>query len=129
MREPMNATAKVRDFPIGSLESRAAARSLLRQRRSKQERLQFFHNVRGPWYGDGPEPPDVPKANPWFEGDDGRLVRLVYIPHVWIERGESIPNCPECGTLYRKATEYPDFPLVGYRADCLEKHIPDFSDS
>jgi hypothetical protein len=123
----MNGAVKVGDFLIGSLESRAAARVLLGQRRSKLTRVQFFHSVRGPWLGEGPEPPDVPKANPWMEGDDGKLIRIVYVPHVWVAREEAVPRCPECRTPYRKTTDFPNHPLVGYRADCVEKHIPDFS--
>jgi hypothetical protein len=121
----MNPIAKVGDFPIGSLESRAAARILLGQRWSKRERVQFFHSIRGPWRGEGPEPPDVPRANPWIESDDGKLFRVVYVPHVWTAREEATPTCPVCRTPYRKATEYPNYPLVGYRAECVEKHIPD----
>ena len=92
----MNGPLKVGDFPVGTLESRAVARVVLGQRRSKLTRLQFFHSIRGPWRGDGPEPPDVPKANPWIEGDDGKLFRVVYVPHVWVAREEAVPSCPEC---------------------------------
>lgn len=123
----MNAPFKIGDFQVGTPVSRAAARVLLGQKRSKLKRLQFFHSIRGPWRGEGPEPPDVPKANPWFEGDDGNLVRLVYVPHVWVSREEAVPICPECQTPYLKATDYPHYPLVGYRAKCIEKHIPDSS--
>jgi hypothetical protein len=122
----MNTSANVGNFPVGSVESRAAARALLRQKRSKLTRLQFFHSVRGPWRGEGPEPTDVPKANPWVESD-GKLIRVVYVPHVWVAREDGVPSCPECRTPYRNDTEYPDYPLVGYQANCLEKHIPDFS--
>ncbi|HXR17450.1 MAG TPA: hypothetical protein VN777_14750 [Terriglobales bacterium] len=125
----MNGPLKVGDFPVGTLESRAVARVVLGQRRSKLTRLQFFHSIRGPWRGDGPEPPDVPKANPWIEGDDGKLFRVVYVPHVWVAREEAVPSCPECRTPYRKATDYPNYPFVGYRADCVDKHIQVFSTS
>jgi hypothetical protein len=122
----MNGPPKVWGFPVGSLESRAAARTLLRQKRSQMKRMQFFHSVRGPWRGEGPEPPDVPRANPWTESGDGNLVRVVYVPHVWIGREEANPICPGCSTPYRKDDDYPNYPFVGYRADCVEKHIPDF---
>lgn len=124
----MSATAKVGKLPIGSLQSRAAARTLLDQRRTKLTRFQFFHGVRGPWRGEGAEPPDVPRANRWVECDR-KLIRIVYVPHVWVARKEAVPMCPECRTPYRKTTDYPSYPLVGYRADCFEKHIPDFSTS
>jgi hypothetical protein len=39
------------------------------------------------------------------------------VPHVWIARGEAAPICPGCGTPYRKATDYPNYPLVAYRAE------------
>jgi hypothetical protein len=123
----MNGPLKIGDFQVGSLGSRAEARVLLDQRRSKLTRLQFFHSIRGPWHGEGPEPPDVPRANPWMKGDDGKLFRVVYIPHVWVAREEVAPSCPACRTPYQKATDYPNYPLVGYRANCMENHIPDFS--
>src|SRR5271169_1343198 len=122
----MNGPPKIDDFQLGTLGSRAAARVLLGQRRSKLTRLQFFHSIRGPWRGEGPEPPDVPRANPWVEGD-GKLIRVVYIPHVWVAREKAAPICSECRMRYRKVTDYPNYPFVGYRADCIEKHIPDFS--
>ena len=125
----MNGPLRIGDYQVGTLASRAAARVLLSQRRSKLTRVQFFHSVRGPWRGGGPEPPDSPRANPWFEGDDGKLIRIVYIPHVWVAREEAVPSCPECRTPYRKTTDYPHYPLLGYRANCIEKHIPDFSEA
>ena len=115
------------NFDLGSPESRAAARSIVRQRRSQQTRIQFFLSVRGPWRGDGPRPVDIPRAQPWIECPDGKLFRVVYVPHVWVARGESSPTCPECGTPYRKTREYPNYPLVGYCANCVERHIPDIS--
>jgi hypothetical protein len=115
------------DFPVGSLESRAAARILLGQRRKKLKRLQFSHSIKGPWRGEGPEPPDLPRVIcPWTEHSDGKLVRVLYIPHVWVAHGEAPPICPGCGKPYRKKTDYPNYPLVGYGADCVDKHIPDF---
>jgi hypothetical protein len=122
----MNGPLKIGDFQVGTLVSRAAARVLLDQRRSKLTRLQFVHSIRGPWLGEGPEPPDLPRANPWVEGDDDTLFRVVYVPHIWVAREEAAPICPGCRTPYRKATDYPNYPLVGYRADCVEKHIPEF---
>ena len=124
----MNGPFRIGDYQVGTLASRAAARVLLSQRRSKLTRVQFFYSVRGPWRGEGPEPPDVPRANPWAESD-GKLIRIVYVPHVWVARDTAAPICPDCGKPYRKATEYPNYPFVGYRADCVEKHIPDFSAS
>jgi hypothetical protein len=59
---------------------------------------------------------------PGIEGNDGKLFRVVY---VWVAREEAVPNCPECRTPYRKATDCPNYPLLGYTADCVEKHIPD----
>jgi hypothetical protein len=118
---------KLGDLPIGSLESRAVARLLLAQRQRNQTRLQFSHSIRGPWRGKGPEPPDLPRAGPWTESADGKLVRVGYIPHVWIGREETAPICPGCSTPYRKDTDYPGYPLVGYGAVCMDKHIPDFS--
>jgi hypothetical protein len=119
--------SKIGALPIGSLESRAAARILLGQRRKKQKRVQFAHSIRGPWRGEGPERPDLPRAYPWTESADGTLVRVLYIPHSWVARNEAAPICLGCGTPYRKDADYPNYPFVGYRADCMDKHIPDFS--
>jgi len=118
---------KPANFPVGSPESRAAARSLLRQKQSKLVRLQFLHSVPRPWYGKGPAPPDVPRAYSWWEGKDGRMMRLVYIPHVWVTRDKPCPVCPGCGKPYQKAADCPNFHLVSYGADCADTHIPDFS--
>lgn len=118
---------KLGDFPIGSLESRAAARVLLVQKRNKQERVQVVLSFRGPRRGEGTQRPDIPAAEPWTVCPDGKLFRVVYIPHVWIAREETPPTCSECRTPYRKAQEYPDHSLISYRADCVERHIPDFS--
>ncbi len=82
---------KPANFPIGSSESRAAARSLLKEKQSKLVRRQFFHSIRGPWRDEGPEPPDVPRALPWSKSGDGKLIRMVYIPHVWVTRDKPWP--------------------------------------
>ena len=123
----MSGASKLAEFPVASLKSRAAARILLKQKQSKQERVQFLHRVRGPWRDEGTAPVDVPRANPWVECSDGKLFRMIYRPHIWIGRGEAAPVCPGCGTPYRKGTDYPNYPFVGYGADCMDKHIPDFS--
>jgi len=62
------------DFPIGSLESRAAARALLEG--NTRQRLEFIHYV--------PIRPiqdmTKPHATPWVVTQDGELFRLVYVP-------------------------------------------------
>jgi len=118
---------RLEDYSIGSPESRAAARALVQYRRSKQKRVQIVHGVRGPWRGEGDEPPDLPKASPWRENVDGTLFRMVYVPHVWIGPKEAIPVCPGCSRPYRKQSEYPNYPWIGYQANCVNEHVPDFS--
>jgi hypothetical protein len=59
----------------------------------------------------------------WTERPDGFLYRLVHAPRVWLKLGEAIPSCADCGTPFRKTKEYPG--MVGYAADCVDKHDPD----
>ena len=60
------------DFPLGSTESRAAARLLARKRTDQRERLEII--IMGE---DGP-----PRASPWTEDRNGtgRLMRTLSVP-------------------------------------------------
>jgi hypothetical protein len=113
------------DFPIGSPESRAAARMQLAHRHDNRKRVQFVANV---WF---PHPHEGgPKQDParfhfgtWQECEDGSLFRMVYRPGGWLRPEESIPACPDCGALFEKENEYHG--IVFYHASCWDLHDPD----
>jgi hypothetical protein len=74
-------TPKPGDFPIGSIESRAAMRLQLSNQRQKPCIMEMLSHIPELWQGDGPEPGDwnkVPRLEllPW--GD--RLMRFLYVP-------------------------------------------------
>jgi len=106
------------DFPLGSIESRAAARIRLIQLNDRRERIRIIRSV--PWHGE-----DNSRLNfgQWQESQDGTLTQIVYVPHVWAKPGEAIPTCPDCGTPFEKTKEYPG--MIGFRADCMDKHDPE----
>ena len=70
------------DFPIGSPESRAAARAMLEHAEAGRKRIEFVTNTWFACHGDGPEPPDWTKAwaTDWRLQLDGSLFRMVYVP-------------------------------------------------
>jgi hypothetical protein len=106
------------NYPIGSLESRAAVRSILSLRNEGRKRLRIISSIPS-----GRQDNTRIRFGGWQEWNDGRLVQMVYVPHVWVKPGESIPVCPDCGTLFKKTKEYPN--LTGFEADCIEKHDTD----
>ena len=59
----------------------------------------------------------------WQVCKDGWLFQMVYVPHVWLAPGESAPSCPDCGTPFKKTSEYPK--MVGFVADCVNRHDPE----
>jgi hypothetical protein len=70
------------DFPLGSAESRAAARMAAEIRQDTRERLEFVSHIPRPWRGEGPEPPDwnkVPRTGPW-QDVGGMLLRCAWKP-------------------------------------------------
>ena len=75
-------TPKPGDFPIGSVESRAAIRLQLSKQTDAVSCTEIVSRVSRPWRGDGPEPEDwnkVPRTSasqPWGEG----LMRILYVP-------------------------------------------------
>jgi len=71
---------KPSDFPVGSLKSRAAARSLLRQRWNSVERVTYYINIGGlNRFPQGRDPAN-PHASKWFKQQDGKLCRYVSLP-------------------------------------------------
>lgn len=106
------------DFPIGSPESRAAARMRLFGWSDHRERIEVQHNIPRP----GADSARF-HFGAWQNCQDGKLFRLVYVPHVWLKPREAVPACPDCGMLFEKTTESPD--MVGYTASCMGQHDPE----
>ncbi len=106
------------DFPIGSLESRAAARILLARRFESCKRRRIIWHI--PWEG---QDSSRVSFGEWQEWQDGTLAQWVYVPSVWLKPGEGIPTCPDCGAPFRKTREYPN--MIAYEANCLDTHDPD----
>jgi hypothetical protein len=72
------ATLKPGDFPLGSAESRAAARMLAQQRETQGKRLEIIlSSWMRPARGN-----DKPHATPWIPHafEDGTLVRTLVVP-------------------------------------------------
>ena len=116
----MNSGVMPASFPIGSVESRAAARILLSRRIDTRKRMTIVFN-----FGRGIKDPSRVHFGEWQEWPDGMLGRIAYAPHVWAKPGDPAPTCPDCGTPFKKMREYPG--LVGFQADCLSKHDPDLN--
>ena len=75
-------TPRPGDFPIGSVESRAAMRLQLSNQTGESRVLKFVSHISRPWRGSEAEPEDwnraprVSELQPW---DDG-LMRILYVP-------------------------------------------------
>ena len=105
------------DFPLGSALSRAAARLLMKERRDTRKRVTLISNVCRPG-GDENEP----HVGPWRDFGD-TLMRMIYLPNVWLKPGQAIPSCPGCGTSFNKENEYAS--MISYTANCLDLHNPE----
>jgi hypothetical protein len=114
------------DFPIGSSESRAAARMRLQEMQSTRKRIEFITNISLPHRGLSQAPDtSMPYAYPWQETNDGSRLRMVYCPGEWKKLPvETIPVCSGCGTPFRKSERLLS-DWVYFRADCMEKHDPE----
>ncbi len=96
---------------------------LLKNRRDTRKRVTIISNVR--W----PEPHDnspehegsdkEPQFEPWHDCGDV-LMRMIYVPSVWLKPGQAIPNCSGCGTPFKKKSEYTN--MISYEANCLDLH-------
>ena len=106
------------DYPVGSLESRAAARLQLARRIDARKHVSIVNSI--------PRPrADNSRVNfdKWEEWPDDTLGRVIYVPHVWVKPGDATPACPDCGTPFKKTKEYPG--MIGYVAQCMDKHDPE----
>ena len=75
-------TPKPGDFPVGSVESRAAMRFEILNQGQKPPCTEIVSRVSRPWRGDGPEPSDwnkVPRISEPQSWEDG-LMQILYVP-------------------------------------------------
>jgi hypothetical protein len=63
------------EFPLGSSQSRAAARMRLEQLKAARPRFELIHSIPRPRTDNS-----VVHEGEWVELDDGQLMRLVYLP-------------------------------------------------
>jgi hypothetical protein len=96
-RQPLGATdsgQRPGDYALGSVESRAAARAAVDQRRASQKRreLVIVSDVPRPNYENDPGfDPIGPIAHDWHMADDGVLERVCWIPPgMTVEEAERI---------------------------------------
>lgn len=123
-KEPRNVPQPER-FPLGSLESRAAARLLLTRWNDNRKWLTFIYST--PKLGQDPSRVSV---GPWTRMPGGDLVRGAYIPSAWRILPPSaqnvpddhVPSCGECGVAF--AEEGRHGILVRFAASCLDRHDP-----
>jgi hypothetical protein len=106
------------NFPIGSLESRAAARTHAARSKASRKRVRLVSNAPRPG-----EDNSRTRFSNCQECKDGSLFQMVYVPHFWLKPGETAPNCPDCGSPFKKTREYPN--LIGFEANCVDKHDPE----
>jgi len=120
MRQSNSDGLRPEDFPLGSPESRAAARVVLEARKEERPRAELISNVNLRW--DGPDWNKVPYAEPWMEGERRTFFRTVYIPTLWKKAPYSgeVPCCPACSTPYQRYDDWKGWVL--FEASCLENH-------
>jgi hypothetical protein len=114
----MTGLPRPEEFPIGSPESRAAARLQLGRMMDTCKRVTVIF--------DCPRPKTENLRviiGKWHGSPKGTFTRTVFVPHFALKPGEPTPVCPDCGTPFKKTCEYPG--SVGFMADCLEKHDPE----
>lgn len=94
----------MRDFPIGSIESRAMARMRAEHIRRTKKRIEIISNVPRPLHTRPPSTTDsTPYAEAWQETQAGVLLRVIYHPGEWRRLPiETVPVCDGCGTPFRE---------------------------
>jgi len=105
-------------YPVGSVESRAAARAMREWRHSTRKRVEYVSRI--------PSGKDDSRTrfSPWQERRDGTLSRYVYVPHVWVKIPvEGVPCCPDCGAAYEQTKESGG--MMGFQPNCVARHDPD----
>jgi hypothetical protein len=67
------------EFPLGSAQSRAAARGVLESRKIDAPRLEVINHIPRP-NRDGQRDDTKPYAAPWQKIANGQLMRILYVP-------------------------------------------------
>lgn len=114
------------DFPLGSPESRAAARMRLRQQQDSRSWLTFEDHDE---FEIGEKPCQI-AFDAWKELPDGDYMRVVHVPMTFrmLPAGESsvpadrIPACPDCGTLFVETNRCG--PVAQFLPGCVNRHDP-----
>jgi hypothetical protein len=114
----MKSMPKPGDFPIGSPESRAAARIRLASWDDRRKRMRIITNI--PGRGVDNSRVHFGKWQKWHDNWSGQLV---YCPHAWVKPGDAVPVCPDCGTPFEKTSDFVS--MLGFSASCLDKHDPE----
>jgi hypothetical protein len=115
------------EFPIGSPQSRAAARMFAANRQDNRQRIQFVTNaILPPLAGyAGPEDETTPWFGPWQECTDGALFRFVFKPtHFDKSPSAAPPVCRGCGTPFRRADSGLSAGMGMFEAACMKNHEP-----
>src|SRR5215469_9973050 len=101
------------DYPIGSPESRAAARMWLKNTRDTRPRFEIVTHIYHPDEDHRDE--TMPYATGWSNWGD-KLMRMVYHPIHWEKSPNApMPICRGCGTPYRKReTDFPGMILFEF---------------
>jgi hypothetical protein len=105
----------MKGFPIGSLESRAAARMRLAYLNENRKLVRMISSIPRP----GADNSCV-HFGEWQKWDHKTFGQQVYLPHVWVKPGEAVPICLDGGTPFKKTGEY--LGMVGFQAQCMDKH-------
>ena len=105
-------------YPLGSVESRAAARAMREWKHSTRKRVEYVSCIPS-----GRHDSRI-RFGPWQERRDGTLFRYVYVPHVWVKIPiEGAPSCLDCGAAYEQTKESGG--MMGFQPNCVARHDPD----
>jgi len=115
---PLTATPRPGDFPLGSPQSRAAVRMQLAKIRTAQRRVTYVMYVARPR-----RDPLRYDFTDWAGDPENGFQRFVFAPHDWLEPGDPVPVCADCGKPLRK--DHESLGKIFYIADCLEVHVPE----
>lgn len=114
----LTATLRPGDFLLGSTQSRAVVRMrLLKLRKVQRRETIIFH---------APRPHRDPMRyhfTGWSGNPESGFRRFVFAPCKYLDPGDSIPVCPDCGKPFRKDKETSG--KISYVGDCLDAHDPD----
>jgi len=59
----------------------------------------------------------------WAGDPESGFQRIVFAPSVWLDPGDPVPVCPDCGKPFRK--DHESLGKIFYVGDCVEVHLPE----